>query len=307
MNGNQAILNRATPTPAPARADPAPVRAASPVAARGPWLQVGAIRQFEWNRYEFPVASLPPALDGLRIVQLSDIHLKSAYHPALDDLHQRLQRDVPDLLFITGDFVENKFDARPAMPLVERFVAGLRSRAGIFAVIGNHDGEFIGPRVARFGVNVLPIGSHAVTVRDARIELIALAGLDRKDLLTQHVLDIQPRTGRVAPQRQRIPRIVLSHYPDALTQLQEFDVAPDIQFAGHTHGGQVCLPGGVPIIKHDTLPRRYCSGVHRLGGTWLIVSRGMGFSNYPIRMFCPAEVVEVVLRAEDQTAGCPRH
>jgi len=96
---------------------------------------------------------------------------------------------------------------------------------------------------------------------------------------------------------------VLSHYPDAIIKLQKFDVMPDLLFAGHTHGGQVCLPGGMPILRHDTLPRRYCSGVHRFGGAWLVVSRGMGFSSYAIRVFCPAEVVEVVLRrAQDDNA-----
>ncbi len=60
------------------------------------------------------------------------------------------------------------------------------------------------------------------------------------------------------------------------------------------------MPGGIPIIKHDTLPRRHCSGVHRFGDSWLVVSRGMGFSSYPIRIFCPAEVVEVVIKSKDE-------
>jgi predicted MPP superfamily phosphohydrolase len=128
--------------------------------------------------------------------------------------------------------------------------------------------------------------------------LIALAGLARQDLQTQHVLDILPRHGHASSDgRPRVPRIVLSHYPDALVKLQALDVTPDLHFAGHTHGGQVCLPGRVPILRHDTLPRRYCTGVHRFGDTWLVVSRGMGYSTYPIRVFCPAEVVEVVLKA----------
>ncbi|HEV2296681.1 MAG TPA: metallophosphoesterase [Tepidisphaeraceae bacterium] len=289
MNGNQAILDR--PTPADTAAEPA--RAG---ASRGPWLQLGTIQQFTWTRQELPLSSLPPALEGLRILHLSDIHFKGGWYPAFDRLHARVQRDLPDLIFITGDFVEDKFDSRPALQLVERFVSGLRSRYGIFAVTGNHDGDLIGPRVARWGVNVLPIGAHPLTVRSAQIELITLAGVDRKDLTTQDVLDLRPRGPRLPPVAQRVPRLVLSHYPDALRRVQALNVAPDIHFAGHTHGGQVCLPGGIPILRHDTLPRRYCSGVHRLADTWLVVSRGMGYSSYPIRVFCPAEVVEVVLR-----------
>jgi predicted MPP superfamily phosphohydrolase len=287
VNGQQAILDR------PTSAEPGvePVRAAA-ASDRGPWLQLGSVQRFAWSRFDLPVTSLPPALAGLRILQLSDLHLKTTWHPALDDLHERLRHDPPDLVLMTGDFVEDKFDPRPALPLLERFVRGLRSRFGVYAVAGNHDGDFQSPRIARLGVNMLPIGEPTtLEIRGARLELLGLAGLDRHDLDLQHVLDLRP-DDTASP---RPPRFVLSHYPDALVMLQKHSVGADLFFAGHTHGGQVCLPGGFPIIRHDTLPRRYCSGVHRLGGSWLIVSRGMGFSKYTVRLFCPAEVVEVVL------------
>jgi len=90
-------------------------------------------------------------------------------------------------------------------------------------------------------------------------------------------------------------RVVMQHYPDQIRRTQ--DLKPDIVLAGHTHGGQVCLPGGFPIIKHDSLPRLYTSGVHRYGDVWLIVGRGFGFSTLPVRAFCPPQVVEIVLQA----------
>jgi uncharacterized protein len=296
VNGNDAILDRSS---VPAAGADVP-SATSPASRRGPWLQLGTIDRFEWNRYELPVSALPPALDGLRILHLTDIHLKSAWHPALDGLLQRVQHDPPDLIFITGDFVEDKYDGpRAAVPLMERFVRGLRSRSGIYAILGNHDGDFIAPRLPRWGVEFLPVGAQTIHVRGAAVELIGLAGVGRQDLELQDVLDLAPRN-RATP---GVPRIALSHYPDALVSLQKFDVIPDLFFAGHTHGGQVCLPGGFPILRHDTLPRRYCSGVHRFGDTWLIVSRGLGFSSYAIRVFCAAEVVEVVLRAGQERTG----
>ena len=292
MNGEQAILDR---TAATTRRGATSIMAAPVAEAPGPWLQLLSIDRFEWNRHELPVADLPPALSGLRILHLSDVHLKSTWHPALDDLHERVRRDAPDLIFITGDFVEDKIDARTAVPMAERFVKGLRSRFGIFAVTGNHDGDFMAPRVAAWGIRVLPVMSPTpLTVRGARVELLGLAGLEREDLGLQQVLDAQPDDAR----DPRVPRIVLSHYPDALVKLHAHGLTPPLFFAGHTHGGQVCLPGGVPILRHDALPRRYCSGVHRLGDTWLVVSRGMGFSSYPVRVFCPAEVVEVVVKAQ---------
>lgn len=261
-------------------------------------MELGSIRRFEWNRFDLPIVSLPPALEGLRIVQLSDIHLKSTWHPALDGLLHHLRHDPPDLLLITGDFVEDKFDARAALPMVERLVRGLRSRFGIYAITGNHDGDFVAARVARWGVRALPVAaSMRINLRGAHLDLVGLAGFGRRDLETQDVLSLPPRCVGRSP----VPCVALSHYPDALPRLQHAGVVPDLFFAGHTHGGQVCLPGRIPILRHDSLPRRYCSGVHRLGDTWLIVSRGMGYSSYPIRVFCPAEVVEVVLQAEKRT------
>jgi predicted MPP superfamily phosphohydrolase len=67
----------------------------------------------------------------------------------------------------------------------------------------------------------------------------------------------------------------------------------DFFLAGHTHGGQICLPGGWPLITHDRMPRRYSKGIFRFDGTWYIVSRGFGFAGVPVRINCPAEVAEI--------------
>lgn len=289
MSGNQAILDRV-----PLQREAVDTAATAPW--RGPWLQLGSVKRFEWNRIELPIDSLPKALDGLRIVQLSDLHLKSVWHDGLDEVLERVADHPPDLIFLTGDFVDDKYDPRPALAMVDRFISGLRSRHGIYAIGGNHDGDLVLPRVASHGVTILSLGIHTVPIDGAPLETIGLAGLTRQDLQTQHLLDVPPR-------RQRVPRIVLSHYPDSLHAFQHHNGPPDLFIAGHTHGGQVCLPGGYPLLRHDTLPRRYCHGAHRVGDTWLVVSRGMGFSTHAIRVFCPAEVVEVVLKAEEKAVS----
>jgi predicted MPP superfamily phosphohydrolase len=89
-------------------------------------------------------------------------------------------------------------------------------------------------------------------------------------------------------------RIVLSHFPDQL--LRTRSLAPDLFLAGHTHGGQICLPGGWPILRHDSLPRRLCKGIHQVEKTWLVVGRGLGTTNLHIRLFCPPEVLEIQLK-----------
>jgi predicted MPP superfamily phosphohydrolase len=217
------------------------------------------------------------------------MHFNWAYHPAYCDLLEHVQDDPPDLILITGDFIESKVDLRPAWPMVERFVSGLRSRGGIFTVTGNHDGDLLSPRLASLGVRVITTDALRLDIDGAPLELIGLAGVKRRDLRDAFLQSLPPK-------RPDTPRIVLAHFPDLLRRIGH--LRADVILAGHTHGGQVCLPGGIPIIRHDKLPRRYASGVHRIGTndeTWLVVSRGMGFSKYAIRLFCPAEVVEITL------------
>jgi hypothetical protein len=70
---------------------------------------------------------------------------------------------------------------------------------------------------------------------------------------------------------------------------------PDIYLSGHTHGGQICLPNGVPLLSHDSMPSRFKKGIHRIEHTWFVVSNGFGFTGLPFRVFCPAEVCELTL------------
>ena len=87
----------------------------------------------------------------------------------------------------------------------------------------------------------------------------------------------------------------MGHHPGTIRRV-EF-LKPDIYLCGHSHGGQVCLPGGYPILRHDKIERRLCSGIHRIGNIWHVANRGFGYSGWGlVRLFCPAEVIEITLR-----------
>ncbi|MBA3273104.1 MAG: metallophosphoesterase [Chthoniobacterales bacterium] len=254
-----------------------------------PWFQIGPIRRYTWSRRDLPIAGLHAKLDGLRILHLSDVHFReNNWHPGLDGVIEHVQSSPPDLICITGDLVDDKHDSRFAAPLVERLVTQLRARHGIFAVLGNHDGDMLGPRLPRWGVRVIDGERIEVDAGGgAIIELLGIAGVHREDLFL-------PMFNSTVPGKlEGSSRIVLSHYPDALLRVTELQ--PDLFLAGHTHGGQICLPGGLPIITHDTLPRRFSRGVHRVSGTWVSISRGMGYTNQPVRLFSAAEIVELRL------------
>ena len=261
-----------------------PPPAALPV--RGPWSQFRVPRGFEWNRYELPIPALPPQLEGLRIAQITDLHLKRFWSTAYEELIERVRREAPHLIVMTGDFLDSKRNPLPAMPTVRRLVSALRAPLGCVGILGNHDRSALADQFAETGITLIDGRQHVVEVRGASLELLGLPGVDRKYVTPELIAGFPAR-------RFGVPRLVLSHFPDQLRKATS--LRPDVFLAGHTHGGQICLPGGGMILRHDSLPRRFCAGVHRVANTWLVVSRGLGFTGIPLRVFCPGEIVEVIL------------
>lgn len=253
---------------------------------RGPWFQYRVPHGFEWNRYTLPIAALPPELEGLRIAQLTDFHLKKFWSAEYDRLIERVNKESLDLILLTGDFIDNKRRPANAAPMAHRLVSSLKARLGCYGILGNHDRYHFAPYLEGTGIVLLDRESRRINVDGAALELLALPGVDRRDL-TPALLESYPQ------KMPGVPRIVLAHFPDHVRKTGV--LKPDIFFAGHTHGGQICLPGGFPPLRHDSLPRRLCKGVHRAANTWLVVSRGLGFTGLPLRIFCPAEVVEITL------------
>jgi uncharacterized protein len=264
----------------------APLQPRIEIVRPGRWLQIGSPSGFEWTRVELPIANLSPKLAGFRIVQVTDLHLKSRWWDAYDELHKLVNQRPPDLILCTGDFVEHKWSRKLTLPTLRRFVEGLNARLGIWGILGNHDGDLLAPHIIDFRLNLLNRARTILETNDDAIELIGTPGVHRWDLDDEFLTALPPRD----PDR---PRIVLQHYPDQIRRTEA--LGADIVFAGHTHGGQCCLPGGIPIITHDSLPRRFASGVHRFGRSWMIVGRGLGYASLPMRTFCPGQVMEILL------------
>jgi predicted MPP superfamily phosphohydrolase len=252
----------------------------------GPWFMFRGPANFEWNPVRLPIPNLPPDLAGFRFVHLSDLHLRGFWSKGYDQLIERLEASPPDLILVTGDFIEDKHDHRPGLAQLRKLLPRLRSRLGTWGVLGNHDVDLVQPYLREMGVHLIN-GARALleSGTGATVELIGFPGLARTDL-DAHFVAAQP------PKAPNSLRIILSHYPDHFPRARPLQ--PDLYLAGHTHGGQICLPGGIPLLTHDKLPRRYGKGIHRLSDSWLIVSRGLGFaSEIPVRLFCPAEVAEI--------------
>jgi predicted MPP superfamily phosphohydrolase len=259
-----------------------------PDVLRGPWFQYHDAVGFEWNTYRVALPNLPGELSGLRIIHLSDLHCQPHWQTAYDELIDRLRADVPDLILITGDIVD--YEKRPwqCVPTARRFLRQLHAKHGVFGILGNHDFHLRRSALDDTPLQLIDGRRLVVPVRGRTVELIAPPGP-----LREHY----PRgfEKRFPEKQTGVPRIILSHYPDHIRRMKR--MRPDVFLAGHTHGGQACLPGGIAILRHDSLPLKLLKGAHRLHGAWYFVNRGFGFSTMNFRVFCPSEVIEIRLGA----------
>ena len=260
----------------------------------GLYARFGAIHRFVIERHTVSVAGLPAALDGLRIAQLSDLHIDPyTGAPYLERAVAAVNALEPDLALLTGDFITDRADAiRDLAPLL----AELRPRYGVYASLGNHDLWHGAPLIRRtleaHGVPVLVNEGVTVAVRGARLYLAGIdsgwgGGPDMQQALRGHP--------------QGVPVVALVHEPDLIDGLAR-DERITLQLSGHSHGGQIRLPGfGAPVLPY--LGRRYDLGLYRVGPTWLYTNRGVGVGGVPLRLNCPAEIAEITLVRGDGSPG----
>ena len=244
-------------------------------------IQIGPLRSWTTLTCDLPIVGLPPDLDGFRLLHLSDTHLRARWHPSYDRLLAEVESLDVNLIAFTGDWVDDKFDHRPGLPTALRFARGLRSRLGVFSCLGNHDGDLIAPYLIDVGIRVLVGELVRIVGGDGSIEIVGLPGVAREDLSDDLIASFgQPATDAF--------RLLLTHFPDHLRRIGP--LTPHLMLAGHTHGGQVCKPGGNAIISHDSLPKRFASGLHRVDDTWLHVSRGLGCTMWQLRVYSPPQI-----------------
>jgi predicted MPP superfamily phosphohydrolase len=244
---------------------------------------------FERHRIEMtgaalPVSGLPPALDGLRISLITDIH-HSRLVPA-DDVVQALELAMsarPDVVVLGGDYVT--FGDRNFVGPVAELLESLRAPHGVFAILGNHDDDRDMPAaLVRKGFVVLKDQRTQLTVRG---ESLTLAGIRfwtrRPDNIARLV---KGADGTV---------LLLAHDPRRLVEAANLNVPAVL--SGHTHGGQIVVPG-VGAIARRSFP--VLSGLGQQDDTSIFVSRGVGTVYVPVRINCPPEVALLTLRRRVQ-------
>jgi len=275
---------------ADAEASAAGARAAGVVAialVAAAWGLRSALRPPQLRRVEIALARWPKALDGFRIVQISDVHIGPLLGRRFSEqLVARVNALAPDLVAITGDLVDGA--VRRLAADVEPF-ARLGARHGVFFVTGNHDhysdADAWAEHVAGLGLRVLRNERVCIRAGGAAFDLI---GVDdhRGDWVGGGGEDLPKALhGRDAAR----PAVLLAHDPSTFKRASALGV--DLQISGHTHGGQIWPFGALVRL---VIP--FVAGRYRRNGAELYVSRGAGFWGPPMRLFAPAEIGELVLR-----------
>ena len=264
------------------------------------WVSVVVPSRVRVRRYEIPIFGLPRTLDGLKLAHLSDTH----YGPYVSRGHilhaiECANAEAPDIAVLTGDYVHRT--PRAIDPGIGLF-ADLHPRLGTVAVLGNHDHwEDADACRARFVDLDIPLLENArlfatadgLTEHEVPDRSVAIVGM-------ADYTEARPAP-RVASRRisPLCPRIMLSHHPDVAERFAQNhpDLRFDLQLSGHTHGGQVRLPGlGTPVVPSNW-GTKYAGGLVQ-GPAWpVVVSRGVGMAVAPIRLGVAPEIGIITLRS----------
>lgn len=248
-------------------------------------------RRFRCHQRDIVLERLPLACDGLRLLHLTDLHLDVA-DDLVESLINALQGIDADIAVLTGDYrIRTYGPIDRAMQAMQELRPHLPER--VYAVLGNHDCLAMVPYLERMNI-------HVLLNEEAEVESgLFLAGVDDPHYY---------RVDNLAKALEHVPRdapvILLSHSPEIYRLAAHADI--DLMLCGHTHGGQVCLPGGIAVVYDCECPRRYCRGAWSHGLLQGYTSSGCGTSILDVRFFCPPEIVVHRLRCSSSSSAMTR-
>ena len=239
---------------------------------------------------ELAIPGLPPAFDGYRLLHVSDSHL-DVFPEIAEVAHRLLDGIEVDLLAVTGDIRGDQQAPVERSPgLLAQALRGLRVRGHRVAILGNHDPVEMADALHASGFEVLV--NRTFVIERGR-DCLSLTGLD----------DVHNFYSAAAHAALRNAgggfRIALVHSAEMADHAAAAGFA--LYLAGHSHGGQICLPGGRPLVTQLTRCRHAAVGLWRHGPMLGYTSCGLGVSPPPVRFHCRGEVALITLRATPST------
>lgn len=261
------------------------------------------------TNYQVKNKKIPKSFDGYKIIQLSDIH-NDYSGDKLSKLVEKIKKEQPEMIVITGDLVDSiRYDEDNTL----EFIESVTSIAPTYFVYGNHDvvidGDIHSPgllkEIENKGARVLNIKNEKITKNGEIINLIGIQDPSTvyniedlrvlnsekeiiESMLTSVTMDINTTDEFT---------LLLSHRPEHFDIYEKYEI--DLALSGHAHGGQFRIPfvGGL-YAPHQGIFPKYTSGKHSKNNTEMIVSRGLGASRFPFRVFNTPEIVSITLKTD---------
>jgi len=236
---------------------------------------------YQVNAVTAPLRGLPPSFQGFRILHLSDLHLEGMFDRGWK-LKEVLRSLTYDLCVITGDFRFLTYgDYHETIARMTELTNAINCHHGTLAILGNHDFIEMVPPLEKIGIQVLL--NEAVSIRRGD-DAFWIVGVDDTHWYEVHDL---PRALQAVP--AEATKVLLAHSPEIIPEAH--DAGIDYYLCGHSHGGQICLPGQVPIINNSQCHRQYIAGPWTYNNRMVgYTSRGTGNSLLPVRLNCRPEV-----------------
>lgn len=248
------------------------------------WWGKANLRKIRVEENTFFLPHLPEAFEGYRILHLSDLHI-DVDEKLAGAVAAKVQGLEYDLAVFTGDFRNTTDkDYYPALRLMREVAAAVHGPK--LAVLGNHDFVEMVPALERMGLRVLLNEGFAVERGE---EVLYFSGIDDNSYYKTYSLAAATRERPVGAVSG-----LLAHAPELFREAANSNF--DFYLCGHTHAGQICLPGGFAPVKNSEAPVRYHAGVWQHGKLQGYTSRGTGACGVPLRFFCPPEITVHTLR-----------
>lgn len=263
--------------------------------AWGYWVEPNMLTE---TRFKYPIPEWNGTSNRVRVAVAGDFHARPGDAPRLRRVVNAIRERSPDLVVLVGDYAFASRD--PAentlnLPLMSEILSELRDggKTPVFACLGNHDYAYGADKIRKMledaGIRILEPGTARLRFGD---DCEVFLGGVRNHLISR----IAPEDAAPFPPEDFYgAALFVVHSPDLVLDLPR-EAGYALTLAGHTHGGQVCLPGRIPLVPHASrIGDQYAHGMFEEGGKDVFVTRGVGESRLRLRLFCPPELVFIDL------------
>ncbi len=235
------------------------------------------------EEWDITLPHLSTQLQGVRIAHLTDLHITHDRHRYKRIIAELTTRRI-DLVALTGDYMSGLEMPEASLTVMQRLLKEVQPRYGFYGVFGNHDTpDCVDCFTKQLKANWLD--DQAAMIGDLPLQIL---GVNGNENTRPGSLGIANKIKRTNDSGKPVVTVVLSHFPCFLPLAS--DLGADVMLSGHTHGGQIRIPGLGAFVNHADIPLKFSSGMLRHGNTLGLVSRGLGEVGLPLRLLCPAQL-----------------